>query len=173
MRTALLIIDVQKSLIDEGPWNAEVVLANIALLIARARNAGVPIVFIRDRRVEPDARLHPRLATQPADIQIEKNFCDSFIDTDLDEQLRSRGIRRLIIAGLQTDYCIDTSCRSAASHGYAVILASDAHTTLDHETLSASQFVAHHNHILRHLESGTGSIKTVPTQQIEVADPAQ
>jgi nicotinamidase-related amidase len=169
VKTALVIVDVQKSLLDEGPWNIEGVLANIARLIEGARQAEAPIVFIRDRRVEPDSSLHPRLATHPGDIQIEKSFSDSFIDTDLDEQLRSLGIRRVIIVGLQTDYCVDTTCRRAASLRYAVVLASDAHTTFDHDALAASQIVAHHNHILRNLKAGVGSVTTMPTQQIDIA----
>jgi nicotinamidase-related amidase len=169
METALVVVDVQTSLLDEGAWNAEAVLENIAQLIARARQAGAPIVFIRDRRVEPDGSLHPKLTALTTDIGIEKNFCDSFLDTDLNEQLQARGIRRLIIAGLQTDYCIDTTCRKAASLGYVVTLAGDAHTTCDHDQFPACQIVAHHNHILRHLEAGRGSVTVVESKDVVFA----
>lgn len=149
MKTALVLIDVPKSLIDEGPWNAENVLARIARLLAFAREASAPVVFVRDRRVEPDASLHPKLTTLDDDIQIEKSYSDSFLETDLTKQLQKRGVTRLIIAGLQTDYCIDTTCRRAASLGFEVVLVGDANTTFDHPYLSASQIVAHHSYVLR------------------------
>lgn len=59
--TALLVIDAQPSLIAEGAWAADAVLARIEQLIGRAREAGSPVVFVVDRRVEPDAGFHPAL----------------------------------------------------------------------------------------------------------------
>jgi nicotinamidase-related amidase len=55
----------------------------------------------------------------------------------------------LIVAGLQTQFCIDTACRVATTLGYRVILASDAHTTFDTPDLTAAAIVAHHNTTLR------------------------
>jgi nicotinamidase-related amidase len=166
MKTALVIIDVQKSLIDEGPWNAEEVLARIGRLVALAREASAPIVFIRDRRVEPDGSLHPKLTALDNDIQIEKSYSDSFLETDLNEQLQTKGVTRLIVAGLQTDYCIDTTCRRAASLGFEVVLVSDAHTTFDHPYLSASQIVAHHSYVLRRFPAGRGSVTVVECNNV-------
>ena len=83
------------------------------------------------------------------DIIIQKYNSDSFLDTILDEELKKRKITRLIIAGLATDICIDTTVRSAFSHGYKVILIQDAHSTMNSEILKASQIVAHHNSILQ------------------------
>ena len=166
MKTALVIIDAQKSLIDEGPWNAEHVLEQIAHLAASAREASAPVTFIRDRRVEPDGSLHPKLTAFAGDIQIEKSYSDSFLETDLIEQLQAKGVRRLVIAGLQTDYCIDTTCRRAASLGFEVVLVGDAHTTFNHEYLSAEQIVAHHNHILRRFPAGRGSVKVVESDNV-------
>jgi nicotinamidase-related amidase len=166
MKTALVIIDVQKSLIDEAPWNAESVLERIARLLALAREAGVPVAFIRDRRVEPDGSLHPRLKVLGSDIHIEKSYSDSFLETDLGEQIQERGVKRLIITGLQTDYCIDTTCRRAASLGFEVVLVGDAHTTFDHRCLSADQIVAHHNYILRHFPAAGGSVRVVQSDGV-------
>jgi nicotinamidase-related amidase len=161
MKTALAIIDVQKNLIDEGPWNVENVLERIARLVAIAREASAPVIFIRDRRVEPDGNLHPKMTALPGDIQIEKSYSDSFLETDLNEQLKAKGVERLVIAGLQTDYCIGTTCRRAASLGFEVLLVGDAHTTFNHEYLSGEQIVAHHNHILRRFPAGRGSVTVV------------
>lgn len=67
---------------------------------------------------------------------------------------------------MQTDYCIDTSCRRAASLGYGVELVAEAHSTVDHEYLSAEQIVKHHNCILRNLPASTGSVRAVSIDQV-------
>jgi hypothetical protein len=54
----------------------------------------------------------------------------------------------LVLAGMQTEYCIDTTCRRARSQGYEVVLAADAHSTYP-GTLPAEQIIAHHNEVLR------------------------
>ena len=66
----------------------------------------------------------------------------------LHRELRSRGIMRLVVAGLQTEYCVDTTCRRAYSLGYEIILVGDAHRTWDSDSLSASQIIDHHNNVL-------------------------
>lgn len=166
MKTALLILDVQTSLVDDGAWNAEGTLRKIGELVARARNEGAPVLFVQDTRVEPDGSLHPGLDVRPEDGRIVKDFCDAFEGTSLQDRLRAEGVERLVVAGLQSDYCIDTTCRRAAQLGYQVLLASDAHTTYDHDHLTASQIVAHHNHILRNFVTGRGRVQARPAEAI-------
>ena len=57
------------------------------------------------------------------------------------------GIDRLIITGCATDYCVDTTVRSALARGWPTIVPSDGHTTVDRPHLSATQIIAHHNAI--------------------------
>lgn len=57
-------------------------------------------------------------------------------------------VRKLVITGLQTAYCVDTTCRRAYSLGYETVLVSDGHSTLDSDILKASQIIAHHNEVL-------------------------
>jgi len=160
------VIDAQTSLIDEGAWNADVVLDRISHLIASARAAGAQVVFLRDLRVEPNGSIHPRLRRQEGDTVIEKQSCDSFLETDLREQLLSRSVTRIVVSGLQTDYCIDTTCRRAVSLGFDVVLAADAHTTFDHEYLRAEQIVAHHNRILRNFAGGAHRVSVLASAEI-------
>jgi nicotinamidase-related amidase len=116
--TALLVIDVQRSLLDEGPWGKAELLSNIRLLIDRARESDATVVFIQDTRVEPDGSIDSSLRQLPGDITIKKDYCDSFLGTRLHEDLQEDGITKLIVCGMQTDYCIDTTCRRAASFGF-------------------------------------------------------
>lgn len=161
MKTALVVVDMQQGLFDEGPWNPDGLIRSVSGLVDAAKTAGVPIFFVTDRRVAPDPGLHPSLEPSDADVLIEKSYCDSFLETSLDAELKARGIERLVVAGMQTDYCIDTTCRSGAAHGYQVLLVGDAHSTCDHEHLDARQIIAHHNRVLNGFPAGRGSVSVV------------
>ncbi|HTO02576.1 MAG TPA: cysteine hydrolase family protein, partial [Opitutus sp.] len=87
------------------------------------------------------------LDREAGDALIEKTACDSFLETELDALLKSRGVTELVITGCATDFCVDTTVRSAAARGYQVIVPSDGHTTRDRPHLSALQVIAHHNYM--------------------------
>lgn len=166
MKTALLVIDVQKGLFLEKPWDAASVLAKIEGLLLAARGAGAAVIFVRDSRVQPDGALHEKLKASVGEPIVEKRFCDAFLETRLHSLLEERDIERLVVVGLQSEYCVDTTCRRAASLGYKVTLVSDAHTTFDSTLLEAEQIVAHHNMILSNFPAGAGCVSTVPAAQV-------
>jgi len=156
--TALLIVDVQVGMFEDFglPYKGEEVLSAIRGLIAEARSAEVPIIYIqhcgdKGECLDPASagwQLHPELTPASGDVIIQKRTPDSFKDTNLQHTLDGGGIKRLVVTGLQTEYCIDTICRRAFSLGYDVTLAMDAHTTFDSETLTAPEIISHHNTIL-------------------------
>mgnify|MGYP001356897954 CR=1 FL=1 len=76
---------------------------------------------------------------------IEKRQSSAFHDTDFHDRLQRVGVDRLVIAGMQTEYCVDSACRAAAALGYHVVLVSDGHTTFDSSALPAERIIAHHN----------------------------
>ena len=92
--------------------------------------------------------MHPNLDVTDIDLVVKKSTPDSFYDTDLQEQLNSYKIRRVVKDGIQTEFCIDTTCRRAFSMGYEVTLVKNAHSTWDTNHLSASQIIDHHNSLL-------------------------
>jgi Isochorismatase family len=63
-------------------------------------------------------------------------------------RLSEAGVDRLVITGIQTEMCVDSTCRAAAALGYKVTLVSDAHTTFDSPVLPAEKIIAHHNRTL-------------------------
>jgi nicotinamidase-related amidase len=81
------------------------------------------------------------------ELIVHKRTPDSFNDTTLQAVLESRGIRKLIIAGLQSEWCIDTTVRHAYSLKYNITVVEDAHSTYDTKILKAPQIIAHHNSI--------------------------
>src|ERR1700716_2787814 len=139
--TALMVIDVQKGVVaDAHQRNA--VVANIRRLVDKAREEGVPVVWVQhsDEQLEKgrDAWEYvPELARQDSEPLVHKTFGDSFEDTDLEEVLAKAGVGRLVVTGAQTDACIRSTIHGAFARGYDVTLVGDAHTTEDQSAWGA------------------------------------
>jgi len=154
---ALIIIDMQVGVFDgsivPSVFRADNLLANVVQLIEKARKSSIPIIFVQHKGdsghpLEYQSRgwhIHPELSILDEDLVVEKQTPDSFFNTDLQDNLVSKNINRLVIAGIQTEFCIDTTCRRAFSMGYEVTLVEDAHSTWDTDQLTASQIINHHN----------------------------
>ena len=157
---ALVIIDVQQAFIDgqiiPPVFQANELILKINNLIRKAREAETPIIFIKHNGPEnhplekntPGNEIFRDLNKQNEDTIIEKTTPDSFYKTELDDFLKKESITNLIICGIQTEICIDTTCRSAFSKNYNIILVSDAHSTWDKDDITSMQIINHHNGIL-------------------------
>lgn len=97
------------------------------------------------------------MAPAGGEAVIDKRHYRAFRATDLDTQLGRAGMGGLVICGVQTEVCVDTTCRAAAALGYDVTLVSDAHTTYDSGVLLADKVIAHHNETLRNRFAKLGS----------------
>ena len=156
--TALLIIDMQVCNFEgsDPVYRGSDLLSTTRKLIEKARGAGALIMYIQhcgpegavDHPGAPGFDIHPVVAPGENDIIVRKKHPDAFQDTNLESELESNNINHLIIAGIQTEYCVDTTCRRAYSLGYHVILVADGHSTWDTENLTAPQIIAHHNEVL-------------------------
>ncbi len=179
-KTALVVIDTQVGMFETPGLppvpNGEQLLENIEGLIRRAREADVAVIHVRhaDGPGHPLERgtegwpIHPRVAPKSGEPVVDKETPDSFLHTTLREELESRGIGRLVLAGMQTEYCVDTTCRMACGLGYDVTLAADAHGTWDDGYLTAAQIVAHHNEVM-----GNGFAEVVPAAEIPFREPVE
>jgi nicotinamidase-related amidase len=153
---ALVIIDVQAAMFaeEEKPYRGQEVLENIRLLLNKARETYMPVIFVQhnnDSDFKKDTALWqvcPEIAPFEGEARVDKTTRDSFYQTELDNILRRHHIKTLIFCGMQTEYCVDTTCRRAYTLGYDAFLASDAHTTYSSEVLPAAQIIAHHNFVL-------------------------
>lgn len=158
-KSALLVIDVQAGIVNDPYFpmdDPEGLIKRINQVITAYRHADWPILFIRHTEGEgsplqvglPVWQLDARLQVRPNDVLINKTTPDSFYQTELLEWLKDHDMTDITICGLQTDYCIDTTTRSAFSHDLNVTLIADAHSTCDSGDLSASAIIAHHNRVL-------------------------
>jgi nicotinamidase-related amidase len=155
--TALVLIDLQKGIVSRpelAPYAGADIVANAAKLAARFRAAGAPVVLVNvtpspdgrdalkpevDRSMPrgpfpPDfAELAPGLDVQPGDIRITKRQWGAFYGTELDLQLRRRGIRTIVLAGIATNIGVESTARAAFEHGYNQVLVEDAMASMSAE----------------------------------------
>ena len=145
-RPALLIIDIQVGLPSRPgspmpgprPWPTSIAWAKRPAVPlspcwrCATGPAGSPIAA-----GSPFWQLAPELVVGEADRVFDKQRPSAFHGTGLDGWLKEDGVQTLIITGMKTQYCIDTTCRAAADLGYTVVLVSDAHTCMDTPQLTA------------------------------------
>lgn len=156
--SALLVVDAQRNRFETAPGAHDGVelLGRIAGMIQRARAAGVPVVFVRNHGAagEPDepgtpgwelTSALPRLSAEPI---VDRSKSDAFEGTNLNALLRARGVRRVVVCGLQSESCIAATSRGAKALGYEVALVEDGHSTFDGPTEPATAIIARANAVL-------------------------
>lgn len=131
MKPALLLVDIQQDYFPNG--RMEVVGAAEASQAAKRllhhfREKKLPIVHILHIAARPNAtfllpntegiNFHENVKPLPGEIVIKKHFPNSFRDTDLQEYLRSKDIQELVLCGMMSHMCIDTTTRAAFDLGY-------------------------------------------------------
>ena len=156
MADALLIIDMQAGLYDgpEKPYERERLLDNINQLIERARNANAPI-FVAQHTGPAGSPIaagspfwqvwHGLDVDESHDHLFNKSRPSCFLGTDLEQQLKAAQVNELVIVGMKTQFCIDTTCRVAVELGFSVVLPEDGHSCMDTRALKAEAIIEHHN----------------------------
>lgn len=159
MTIALLVIDIQCGAFDGQrcpPIDAPAPFVRQARRLVEAARAGRhPIVFIQHCERDPRApfeegsvhwQLHESLRPEgPGESTLKKYASSAFEDTGLDARLRVAGVTELAICGLQSEFCVSNTTRSALALGYRVWLAEDGHNTWPSEGRSAAAIRAEVN----------------------------
>ncbi len=144
MTRALLVIDMQRAFDDLdfwGPTTNPDCERNVAALIDAFAGAGEPIVVVRHDSTSPHSPLHPDntgnelvdavAAVSPA-VLVTKNVNSAFYgEPDLHAWLGERGIREIVVCGIQTNMCVETTARMGGNLGYDVTVVLDATRTFD------------------------------------------
>jgi nicotinamidase-related amidase len=137
--SALVMIDLQNTY-TRGVMaleNVEPAIEQAAQLLERARAAGSTIVHVQhdagdgtpyDTNAEI-GEIVDAVAPEPGELRIVKNFPSSFVQTDLEEQLRAAGVTNLVLAGFMTHMCVNSTARSAFNLGFAPTVVAGATAT--------------------------------------------
>lgn len=152
--TALVVIDLLNGVtaMPAQPHSAADVVARTAELAAEFRAHGAPVVLVRVGSPFPPGRVEAQirrrdgdvpanaseivadLAGHSEDIVVTKRNWGAFHGTDLDVQLRRRGVTQIVLTGIATSFGVESTARAAHEHGYHVTLAVDAMSDLDAES---------------------------------------
>jgi nicotinamidase-related amidase len=151
--SALVLIDMANDFVYPGgviadaggpeyQQRAQAILAPLARLVAAARQAGVTVVYATDAHTPSDSELTkwpphamrgthnaeivPSLAPRQGDLVVEKQTYSPFVSSDIERQLRDRGITRLYITGLHTDCCARHTSGDAFQRGFDLVWITDA-----------------------------------------------
>jgi nicotinamidase-related amidase len=169
---ALVIVDIQKDYFPGGahPLEAtETAVASAKRLLESFRAADEPVVHIRHVWDEEDAtfmrpgtedvEIHSDVAPADGELVITKAFPNSFRETELESELRARGIDELVVCGMMTSMCVDATVRAAVDLGFGTTVAHDACTTCDLEFAGRSvPAAAVHSAFLAALGDGYATI---------------
>jgi nicotinamidase-related amidase len=164
--TALVVIDLQNSVValEGAPYSTRDVVKNAAKLVNAFRQHGLFVVLVRvgskdgkdmlrpkadeaprwasGERPKDGSEIVPEIGVTETDHVITKHQWGAFYGTDLDLQLRRRGIDTIVLCGIATGYGVDTTAREAYQHGYNQVFAIDAMTGLSREE---------HEYVLKHI----------------------
>jgi len=158
--TALVVIDLQKGIGAQPaqPYPAQEVIGNAARLVQAFRNNRMPVflvhvvaapesilkvtsdlAFTRPGPLPPDwSDFVPEIAPVPSDIVIAKRQWGAFYGTDLELQLRRRGMETIVLCGIATDFGVESTARFAYEYGFQQVFAEDAMSSRSAEQHNAA-----------------------------------
>lgn len=184
--SALVLIDLQHSTVARAlaPYSSQAVVGNCVLLAQEMRNRGGMVIFVRvlvnemlalpaDAPLRPAdapaaapdaAQLVPEAGVEATDIVITKRQWGAFYGTELDQLLRRRHIKTLILGGIATNYGVESTARAAFDRGYQLVLVEDAMSSMSaeaHEFACRNVFramgrVRSTAHVIDALQAGSG-----------------
>ncbi len=176
MTTALLLIDLQIDYFEGGAMalvGADHAVANAALLLARFRERALPVFHVQHLATRPGAtfflpgtpgaEIHEAVKPRDGEVLTVKHYPNSFRDTPLLAALRAAEVSKLVVAGMMTHMCVDTTVRAAADLGFACTLAGDACATRD--LVFDGERVDSHQVQLAYLAALNGSFAAVQVTQ--------
>ena len=149
----LLVVDMQKGLVDDELYAFETFLDRIVRLVEAARTGNKEVIFVQhdagagsgfsasDESFAIIDELHP----MPGEKVFTKTINSCFGNKDLKKYLKKQEDKRLMIIGLQTNYCIDATVKSAFERGYTVIIPEGTNSTFDNNYMTAETTVKYYN----------------------------
>lgn len=136
---ALIIVDMQSALVEAEPYNRTGVVENIKALLNACKNEEIPVMYIQHdggngdelEHVSTGWGIYKEIAPLPGEKIFEKQYNSAFRKTGLRACLDEIGAKNIILCGMQTEYCLDATCKVAFEYGYKVTIPQSTTTTFD------------------------------------------
>ncbi len=155
--TVLLVVDIQKGITDERLYEFDKFVSNVTALIEAARNNNTEVIYVRHDDGEnsgfsagDDAfEIYEAIAPLPGEKIFDKKVNSALHEnTGLLTYLENQNVRRLIVTGLQTDFCIDATVKSAFEHGFEVIVPQGCNSTKENRYVDAKTAYEFYNRFM-------------------------
>ncbi|MBO4832313.1 MAG: cysteine hydrolase [Oscillospiraceae bacterium] len=149
----LLVVDMQKCLVSEELYGFENFLDRTVRLVDAARKNGVEVVFVQ-HDAGPGSGLSSgdegfeiidEISPEPGEKVFVKKINSCFGNKDFKKYMKKQDDKRLMIIGLQTNYCIDATVKSAFERGYEVIIPEGTNSTFDNDYMTGETAVRYYN----------------------------
>ena len=152
----LLVVDTQKAITNADLYNFDVFENSVKRLIAAARENGVEVIYIRHddgagtelTRGADGFEIHEGFEPEQGELIFDKTVNSAFKETGLLEYLQGKNEQTVIVAGLQTDYCIDATVKCGFEHGFNMIVTEYANSTFDNAFMSAEASYKYYNEFM-------------------------
>ena len=152
-KMVLLVVDTQKAITRTDLYNFSVFENNVKKLISAARENGVEVIYIRHddgagaelTKGTVGFEIYEGFKPEPGEAIFDKTVNSPFKGTGLLEYLQGKKEQTVIVAGLQTDYCIDATVKCGFEHGFHMIVAAGANSTFDNAYMSAEASCRYYN----------------------------
>ena len=150
----LLVVDMQKALTeDEELYDAEAFMDRNIRLIDAARKNNVEVIFVQHDAGEgsgfsagdEDFKIDPRVAPKEGEKVFVKTINSCFGNKEFKAYMEQQEDKRLMVIGLQTNYCIDATVKSAFERGFEVIVPEGTNSTFDNDYMTGETTVAYYN----------------------------
>ena len=149
----LLVIDAQSGITNEKLGFSNRFISNVEKLISVARQNNVEVIYVRHddgegaalHRDNPEFEVYSGFAPRENEKIFDKTVNSPFRDSGLLQYLRENGVKTVIAAGLQTDYCMDAAVKCGFEHGFRMIVPEYCNSTFDNEFMAAEETYRYYN----------------------------
>lgn len=152
----LLVVDTQKLITNPELYNFAVFENAVKTLIAAARENSVEVIYVRHddgagtelTKGTTGYEIYEGFSPQQDEKIFDKTVNSSFKGTGLLEYLTEKQIQTVVVAGLQTDYCIDATVKSGFEHGFKIIVPENANSTFDNAFMTGTESYKYYNEFM-------------------------
>ena len=156
MSTILLVVDAQEGIVNDKLYAFEKFETNVKKLITEARNNNIEVIHIRhdDGEGHPlhkgntEFEIYSGFAPVNGEKIFDKTVNSPFRNSGLLKYLRDNNVKKIITAGLQTDYCMDANIKCGFEHGFEMIVPEYCNSTFDNDFMTAEQTYRYYNNFM-------------------------